>query len=124
MSKNTCFLISMFLLIVVMSGLTILVKSYFPQFVTPCWGFILFFFAIVNIVIYLLTMKIKEKKDMGKFTNFYMATTMTKLLVYLAILLIYVLIFPEDKKAFIFTFLAYYLCFTFFETYILTKSRN
>lgn len=69
-------------------------------------------------------MKIKEKKDMGKFTNFYMATTMTKLLVYLAILLIYVLIFPEDKKAFIFTFLAYYLCFTFFETYILTKSRN
>lgn len=120
-SKNTRFLMSLLLLVVVVAGVTMIVKSSLPQYVTPYWGLVLLFFAIVNIAIYFMTMKIKEKKDMGKFTNFYMATTVTKLLVYLAVLLTFILIFPEDKKAFVFTFLAYYLCFTSFETYILTK---
>ena len=120
-SKNTRFLMSLLLLIVVVAGVTMIVKSSLPQYVTPYWSLVLLFFAIVNIAIYFMTMKIKEKKDMGKFTNFYMATTVTKLLVYLAVLLTFILIFPEDKKAFVFTFLAYYLCFTSFETYILTK---
>lgn len=60
---------------------------------------------------------------MNKFTNFYMGTTLVKLLVYIAVLLIYILLFPEDKKAFVITFLAYYLCFSFYETYILAKSK-
>lgn len=120
-SKNTRFLMSLLLLVVVVAGVTMIVKSSLPQYVTPYWSLVLLFFAIVNIAIYFMTMKIKEKKDMGKFTNFYMATTVTKLLVYLAVLLTFILIFPEDKKAFVFTFLAYYLCFTSFETYILTK---
>lgn len=119
--KSIRFLISMLVLVVILAGITILVNNCSPQFVTPYWGLILFFFAIVNIVIYFMTMKIKAKKDMGKFTNYYMGATMLKLLVYLAILLTYILIFPEDKKAFMFTFLAYYLCFTFLETYILAK---
>ena len=71
-----------------------------------------------------MTMKVKAKNDMGKFTNFYMGTTIVKLVTYLAVLLSYILIFPEDKKAFVFTFLAYYLCFTFFETYILAKKQK
>ena len=58
---------------------------------------------------------------MGKFTNFYMGITVLKLFVYIAFLVAYILIFPEDKKASIITFLAYYLCFSIFETYILTK---
>lgn len=123
-SKNIRFLFFLLVLIVVVSGLTIIIKSSLPQFVTPYWSLLILFFAIVSIVIYFMTMKVKAKNDMGKFTNFYMGTTIVKLVTYLAVLLSYILIFPEDKKAFVFTFLAYYLCFTFFETYILAKSKN
>ncbi len=123
-SKNIRFLFFLLVLIVVVSGLTMIIKSSLPQFVTPYWSLLILFFAIVSIVIYFMTMKVKAKNDMGKFTNFYMGTTIVKLVTYLAVLLSYILIFPEDKKAFVFTFLAYYLCFTFFETYILAKSKN
>ena len=123
-SKNIRFLFLLLALIVVVSGLTMIIKSSLPQFVTPYWSLLILFFAIVSIVIYFMTMKVKAKNDMGKFTNFYMGTTIVKLVTYLAVLLSYILIFPEDKKAFVFTFLAYYLCFTFFETYILAKSKN
>lgn len=123
-SKNIRFLFFLLALIVVVSGLTMIIKSSLPQFVTPYWSLLILFFAIVSIVIYFMTMKVKAKNDMGKFTNFYMGTTIVKLVTYLAVLLSYILIFPEDKKAFVFTFLAYYLCFTFFETYILAKSKN
>ena len=123
-STNTRFLISLLLLVVVVVVVTMILKNSLPQYVTPYWILILLFFAIVNIVIYFMTMKIRKKNDMGKFTNFYMGTTVTKLLVYLAVLLTYIMIFPEDKKAFVFTFLTYYLCFTFFETYFLTKSKK
>ena len=119
-TKNTKFLMLLLLLVVAVACVTMIVKSFLPQFVAPYWSLLILFFTIVNIVIYFLIMKIKEKNDMGKFTNFYMGTTVAKLLLYLAVLLTYVLIFPEDKKAFVYTFLAYYLCFTFFETYILT----
>lgn len=123
-SKSARFLVLLLSLVVVVAGATMMVGKTLPQYVTPYWSLILLFFAIVNIVIYFMTMKMREKNDMGKFTNFYMLATITKLLVYLAVLLTFILIFPEDKKAFVFTFLAYYLCFTFFETYILTKSKN
>lgn len=123
-SKSARFLVLLLSLVVVVAGATMMVGKTLPQYVTPYWSLILLFFAIVNIVIYFMTMKMREKNNMGKFTNFYMLATITKLLVYLAVLLTFILIFPEDKKAFVFTFLAYYLCFTFFETYILTKSKN
>lgn len=123
-SKSARFWVLLLSLVVVVAGATMMVGKTLPQYVTPYWSLILLFFAIVNIVIYFMTMKMREKNDMGKFTNFYMLVTITKLLVYLAVLLTFILIFPEDKKAFVFTFLAYYLCFTFFETYILTKSKN
>ena len=64
-SKNTRFLMSLLLLIVVVAGVTMIVKSSLPQYVTPYWSLVLLFFAIVNIAIYFMTMKIKEKKDMG-----------------------------------------------------------
>ena len=115
---------SLLSLVTLMSGLTMLVRNALPLYVTKYWVLLILFFAIVNVVVYFMTMRISAKKDVGKFTNFYMGTTVVKLIMYLALLLTYILIFPEDKKAFIFTFLAYYLCFTFFETYFLVKNKN
>lgn len=106
-----------------MAGLTVLVKQFIPQWITPLWGFQILFFIIVCIAVYFPTMKIKEK-NMHKFVNFYMATIVIKLLLYLTIILIYALNFPEDRKPFIITFLVYYLCFSVFETYILIKKEK
>lgn len=120
-SNNSRFLLFLVCVIVAMGGLTLLVKNSIPAFVTPYWSLLLLFFSVVSIVIYFTTMKIKAKNDFGKFTKFYMGTTVVKLLSYLGIILTYSIMFPDDKKSFIFTFLAYYLCFTIFETYILVK---
>lgn len=118
------FVMFLLLLIIIVAGATILINRIAPQLVTPYWSLLLLFFSLISIAVYFLTIKVKAKNDMGKFTNFYMGTTMTKLLVYLATLLTYIMIFPEDKKSFVCTFLAYYLCFTFFETYFLVKNKN
>ena len=96
-----------------LSGLTFLAEYYIPQFVTPYWSILILFLFIMNTIVYFATMYVRDKNDMGKFTNFYMGI--------IAFLVAYILIFPEDKKASIITFLAYYLCFSIFETYILTK---
>ena len=53
-----------------------------------------------------------------------MLTTVAKLILYLAVLATYSLMFREDSKAFIITFLIYYLCFTVFETCILVRNKN
>lgn len=118
------FVMFLLLLIIIVAGATVLINRIAPQFVTPYWSLLLLFFSLISIAVYFLTIKVKAKNDMGKFTNFYMGTTVTKLLVNLAVLLTYILIFPEDKKAFTFTFLAYYLYFTFFETYFLVKNKD
>lgn len=121
--KHILFLIKLACLGLIMTGLTVLVKQFIPQWITPLWVFQILFFSIVCIIVYFSTMKIKEK-NMHKFTNFYMATVVVKLLLYLTIILIYALNFPEDKKPFVITFLAYYLCFSVFETYILVKEKK
>lgn len=120
-SHSSRFLLILICLIVAMVILTLLVKNSIPAFVTPYWSLMILFFSIVSILVYFMTMKIRAKNDFGKFTRFYMGTTIVKLLVYLAIILTYSLVFPEDKKSFICTFFTYYLCFTIFETYILVK---
>ncbi len=120
-SENIRFLSFLLLLMAALAGLTLLAKNSLPEFVTPYWYLQLLFFAIVNLTIYFVTTKVMNRNDMSKFTNFYMATTFVKILAYLSVLVTYILIFPEDKKAFVSTFIVYYICFTVYETYILAK---
>ena len=78
------------------------------------------FFFIVSIVMFYLSEKAKQK-DMRKFANFYMASTVIKMVVYLSIIFFYAINFKEDGKRFAITFLAFYLIYSVFETYKLTK---
>ena len=87
---------------------------------TIWWPAIVGFFFIVSMVVYFLSEKAK-KKDMRKFANFYMASTVVKIILYLVIISIYVMIYMEDGKRFAMTFLAYYLIYSVFETYKLAK---
>lgn len=120
-SNSLRFLLILMCHVIMMIVLTLLIKNFTVGIVSPYWSLLLLFFSIISIFIYFMTMKVKSKKDFRKFTNFYMGTTIVKILVYIAIILTYILVFPEDRKSFIFTFFTYYLCFTIFETYILVK---
>lgn len=124
MTENKRFFIRLLLLAIAVLGLTLLMKLSMPQFVTSFWWTLILFFVAVNTLVYFLTMKMKSKNDFRKFNNFYMLATVTKLLLYLAIVAAYSFVFKEDSKAFIITFLIYYLCFTVFETLMLVKNRN
>jgi phosphatidylglycerophosphate synthase len=87
------------------------------------WPAILLFFFIVSILVYFLSMRAR-RKDMRKFANFYMASTVVKMILYLTIIFVYVLNFKEDGKRFAITFLIYYLIYSVFETFKLAKKEK
>lgn len=124
MASNKRFFVGLLLLIIAVVGLTFLLKLSMPQIVTSFWWALMLFFVIVSVVVYLITMKIRAKNDFRKFNNFYMLATVIKLLLYLSIVTMYSFICSDDSKAFIITFLIYYLCFTVFETLMLVKNKN
>lgn len=87
---------------------------------TIWWPAIVGFFFIVSMVVFSLSEKAK-KKDMRKFANFYMTSTVVKMMVYLTIIFVYAINFKADGKRFAITFLAYYLIYSVFETFKLAK---
>ena len=101
----------------------IVVSAFLRNTLTIWWPAIAGFFFIVSIVVYYLSMKAK-KKDMRRFANFYMGSTVVKMMLYLAIIFLYAINFKEDAKRFAITFLAYYLIYSIFETYKLAKKEK
>ena len=101
--------------------LVVIVASIFARnILTVWWPALVGFFFIVSMVVFYFSDKAK-KKDMRKFTNFYMGVTVVKMVVYLTIIFIYVMQFKDDAKRFAVTFLAYYLIYSVFETLKLAK---
>ena len=123
-SKHTIFFISLFCIVALTTALTFVLRHIVPQVITPFWPLLILFFAVINIAIYFMTIKVKSENNINKTTYFHILVTIMKLIVYLAIIAIYEIIFSEDAKAFIISFLLYYLCFTFFETFVKIKINN
>ena len=115
-SKDTRFIRHLSILTLVVTAASIALKSR----LTPWWPAIVLLFLVVSFVMYFMSQKAKAK-GMRQFSNFYMASTVVKMVIYLAIILIYSLKVPEDRKTFAITFLAYYLIYSVFETYKLAK---
>lgn len=122
--RHTTFFISLFCITALTTMLTFVLKHIIPQVIISFWPLLILFFAIVNIAIYFMTIKVKSKNDINKTTHFHMLVTIMKLVVYLAIVATYAIMFSENAKAFIISFLLYYLCFTFFETFVKIKINN
>ena len=117
--KNAKFIRQLCVLTLVVFVASVFLRSY----LTVWWPAIACFFFIVSMVVYFLSMRAK-KKDMRKFANFYMASTIVKMILYLAIIFIYVMIYMEDGKRFAITFMVYYLIYSAFETYQLAKKEK
>lgn len=93
------------------------------RFATMWWPLMVVFFFLVSVVMYRCCEKARQK-DMRRFYNFYMVSTVVKLVVYLSILTIYSLNFKEDSKRFMLTFLAYYVIYSVFETWQLVRKKE
>ena len=122
--KHTKFFISLLCVTALVTALTFILKNTIPQTITPFWPLLILFFDTINVIVYFMTIKVKSKNDINKTTHFHMLVTIVKLIVYLAIVATYAIMFSDDSKTFIISFLLYYLCFTFFETFVKLKINN
>ena len=122
--KHTKFFISLLCVTALVTVLTFILKHAVPQIITSFWPLLILFFDAVNVIVYFMTIKVKSKNDISKTTHFHMLVTIVKLIAYLAIVATYAIMFSGDVKAFIISFLLYYLCFTFFETFVKIKINN
>jgi hypothetical protein len=96
-----------------------------PKFITPVLPYIILFFYLITILLYYLINKTTDKK-FSKFVTVFMMAIALKMLLYLAIMLLYIfLINKRDAIPFISAFFIYYLLFTVFETvYIVVSSKD
>lgn len=114
--KDTKFITHLNIMTIVVVAVSIALR----HSLTIWWPAIAAFFYIVSIVIYFLSEKAKQK-DMRRFANFYMASTVVKMVLYLTIIFVYAISFKADGKRFAITFLAYYLIYSVYETIKIAK---
>jgi hypothetical protein len=119
----------------------IVAKRYFPDIFSSFTAYLVLFFVAVTAFSHFIVLKTDVKrmeftpdlsktkeeqmKDLlvieRKFISNYLLTTMVKLLLFLAILLIYILVYKHEIWVFSLNFLALYLLFSVFEIIILKR---
>lgn len=92
--------------------------------ITHAMPFILLFFMAHSLLFHKMATKVIEK-NLRRFTNFYMVSTIARLFLFLVIMVLYGILNPKDAKYFIVCFFVFYALFTFFELYhILPQLRQ
>jgi len=106
------FLIKMVIVTLIAGVLTFLVFHKLGENMqTPAWPWLLLFFFGSNSFLYFLFTRYKSSK-LSSFANFFMLATFLKLIVYLAVIVVYLLFNKEEAAPFLITFLLYYIIFT------------
>lgn len=105
------------LIVVITLALSYLIPT---PLISYSWPFIILFFLAVSLMVYRFLLK-NSKGNHGKFINAFLLTTTVKLLLYLAIILIYSLLNRGDAIGFIITFFSYYMIFTVYEIISILK---
>jgi hypothetical protein len=90
------------------------------QYFTPALPYLFVFFFIVSFTVFFFLTQGKENK-FSHYVNRFMLTTFLKLMVYMAVMVIYVLSYRNDAIRFILTFFILYLAFTFFDVLALLQ---
>ncbi len=98
-------------------GLTYIIPE---TFISNSWPYIAAFFFAISLLVHRYLLK-KSDGQHTKFINAFLLTTTVKLLLFLAIIVVYVLFNRDDAIGFILTFFAYYLIYTSFEIVSILK---
>ncbi|MDR0970616.1 MAG: hypothetical protein LBM67_08795 [Lentimicrobiaceae bacterium] len=115
------FSIKVLILSLILSILSFFMYHLFPAWITINWPYLMVFFIIVNLILYKLSDKAKQK-DMTKFSTVFIGTSFLKLLLYFAIIFFYSLLNKEDAIPFLITFFVYYVIYTIVEVVSITKN--
>jgi hypothetical protein len=108
----------------VLALLSFIVFSFTSEkWTTNVWPFVLLFFFVSNGFLFWLFLRTHQKK-LSKFANFFMLSTSLKLLVYLAIIIVYLIFNREDAPPFLLSFFIYYIAYTSFEVKSLIKTQK
>ncbi len=95
--------------------LTFVVKHYLGNaWHTYAWPYLLTLFVTVNCVLFFLNRWIARKK-LSTFANYFMLASTIKLLLFLAIIVVYLVYNRAEAIPFLITFFIYYLAFTYIE---------
>jgi len=84
------------------------------EYITPTLPFLYVFFYSATTLVHYLLLKISKKKPTA-FINYFMLLTFGKLIFYLSVILVYIILYKDDAKSFVISFLILYLFFTAFE---------
>ncbi len=118
------FLKRLLLFSLILGLITVLFVFFLPKiFISPALPFLFFFFIASSLLSYYYLLKSMKKKFI-RFTNTFLLITAIKLLLYVAVMVIYVLIHREDAVPFLLSFFILYLCYTVFEVVILLKKTG
>jgi hypothetical protein len=99
--------------------ITTLMRFILPSsFLSPATPFLLLFFMGHTLLFHKMAMKVIEN-NIRKFTNFYMISTVAKLILFVVVIAVYALTFTSDAKAFTIWFFVFYALYTFFELSII-----
>ncbi len=82
--------------------------------------FIILFFFLFSLLSHFIILWLTEK-NAKKFINYFMISTLVKLLVYCGIIIVYIFNFREAAKPFAIVFLLSYVCYTIIEVSSLQK---
>ena len=100
--------------IVVIAAGMLLFTNIPVEYYSPAFPFIVGFFFFATIIVFHYMLKAVEKRP-ARFVNIFMLTTMLKLMLYLAVMLVYVLLNREDGKPFILAYFVLYVIYTVLE---------
>ncbi len=91
--------------------------------VTPAMPFLLLFFVSISLITHYMVIKSFAKR-MSQFANFFMISIFVKLLLYIAIIVVYAILNPKDLLPFVITFFVFYLFYTLFELVEILKVQK
>jgi hypothetical protein len=120
MKKNS-FIIQLLIFTVLLGLIYLGLKQFLPEnYLSPVLPFLLPFFFSATAIFYNYLVKSSEKK-FTSFVNRFMLTTFIKLMLFMAVLLIYVFTHKDDAVPFILSFFILYVLYTVFEVVALLK---
>ena len=93
------------------------------NYITPMLPYILIFFLIISLAVYYFIEKAVAER-FSLFTNYFMIATTLKILIYLAIIIIYAFTNQYDAITFILTFFLFYVGYTSFEVIWMLRMRG
>lgn len=103
------------LLSIVIAVLSITAMYLLPlKYITPVLPYLVIFFLGTGLAVYYFFSRAVTKR-FSMFTNYFMIATTLKIMLYLAVIVIYAFSHRSDAITFIITFFLLYLCYTAFE---------